>query len=121
VQVTVEVGAPQLPFWQVSPPVQAFASLQAVPLALSGFEQVPVEGLQLPAEWHWSCAVQVTVTVGEPQVPLWQVSPCVQALPSLHALPFVLVTGGSQTPVTVLHVEALWHWSPLLGQTTAVP
>ena len=38
-----------------------------------GFEQMPVAGLQVPATWHWSVAVQTT---GLPpaQVPAWQVS-----------------------------------------------
>ena len=50
--MTVEVGLPQLPFWQVSPEVQALSSLQAVPLGWFGFEHMPVAGLQVPAVWH---------------------------------------------------------------------
>lgn len=58
----------QEPLWQASAVVQAFPSLQAVPFVLFGFEQVPVEGLQVPAVWHWSSAAQVTVV--PVQVPL---------------------------------------------------
>src|SRR5439155_1901071 len=48
----------QPPFWQASSVVQASPSLQAVPLAFAGFEHAPVAGLQVPAVWHWSEAVQ---------------------------------------------------------------
>jgi hypothetical protein len=41
-----------VPFWQVSVWVQAFPSLQDVPLAAMGFEQAPVDGSQVPAMWH---------------------------------------------------------------------
>jgi hypothetical protein len=41
-----------VPFWQVSVRVQALPSLQVVPLAAFGFEQVPVFGSQTPATWH---------------------------------------------------------------------
>ena len=55
--------------------------------SLAGLEQVPVAGLHVPASWHWSLAVQTTGF--EPvHVPLWQVSVCVQALPSLQVVPF---------------------------------
>jgi hypothetical protein len=40
------------PLWQVSVWVQAFPSLQVVPFAFGGLEQVPVDGLQVPASWH---------------------------------------------------------------------
>ncbi len=58
-----QVDAPgtQTPAAQLSPAVQLFPSSHALPLVLLGFEQVPDPGLQLPALWHWSCAVQVTV------------------------------------------------------------
>jgi hypothetical protein len=50
----------QAPVWQVSVCVQALLSLHAVPLAFAGLEQTPVEVLQVPASWHWSCATQLT-------------------------------------------------------------
>ena len=40
--------------------MQALESLQDVPLGTTGFEQSPVAGLQVPAMWHWSEAVQTT-------------------------------------------------------------
>src|SRR5256885_783004 len=46
----------QTPAWHVSPVVHALPSLQAVPLAATGFEQAPVAGSQVPAGWHWSDA-----------------------------------------------------------------
>src|SRR5439155_22912465 len=70
VQVTVEVGLPQLPLWQVSPEVQALLSSHVVPFALFGFEHTPVVVSHVPATWHWSRAVQVTVEVGLPQLGL---------------------------------------------------
>jgi hypothetical protein len=51
----------------VSPVVQAFPSLHDALFAFCGFEQVPVDGSQLPTSWHWSSAVH---TVGNEQVPV---------------------------------------------------
>ena len=42
----------QVPDSQVSLCVQALPSLQDVPSAAFGLEQVPVAGLQVPATWH---------------------------------------------------------------------
>lgn len=42
----------QAPPTQVSTWVQALPSLQALPSALGGLEQTPVDGLQMPTEWH---------------------------------------------------------------------
>ena len=47
-QVTA-LPAVQVPLWQVSLSVQALPSLQLVPQGLQGFEQTPVEVLQVPA------------------------------------------------------------------------
>jgi hypothetical protein len=52
--------------------VHALSSLQLVPLAAVGLEQVPVVGLQVPATWHSSLAVQTTGS-DPAQVPAWQV------------------------------------------------
>jgi hypothetical protein len=97
----------QVPDWQVSPVVQEFASVHGAPFGLAGFEHAPFAGLQVPALWHWSLAVQVTGVPGW-QVPDWQVSACVQALPSLHAVLFGLA-GLEQVPLAGLQVPALWH------------
>src|SRR2546422_11239275 len=75
----------QTPLWQVSVGVQALPSLQALPLAFTGFEHVPVVGEQVPATWHWSEAVQATGLLPA-QTPLWQVAVWVQALPSMEVV-----------------------------------
>jgi hypothetical protein len=93
------------PFWQLpgAPVICWFVmKVQAVPSGVVGFEQVPVVGSQVPATWHWSSAVQTVAGPGW-QAPAWQVSPTVQASPSLHRVPvsggFVQVpVAGSQTP-----------------------
>jgi hypothetical protein len=59
----------QMPLWQVSVWVHALASLQTEPFVFAGFEQRPVDGLQVPTSWHWSDAVQVTAVPGT-QVPV---------------------------------------------------
>src|SRR5206468_393724 len=107
------------PPWQVSVCVQALPSLHAVLSLLAGSEHAPVAGLQVPAVWHWSEAVQTT---GLPPVqrPLWQVSVCVQALPSLHAVPSVLA-GSEHAPVAGLQVPAVWHWSEAVQTTGLLP
>ena len=46
-------------------------------------------------------------------------SPVVQALLSLHVLPFALV-GFEHVPVLVLQVPAVWHWS-MAPHTTGLP
>src|SRR5438132_877033 len=99
----------QAPAWQVSDWVQASPSVQAVPLGLAGFEQVPVAGSQVPASWHCPSAVQTT-GFAPTQAPAWQVSLCVQALPSLQVAPSGLL-GLEQVPVAVSQVPASWHWS----------
>jgi hypothetical protein len=91
VQVT-DVPPTQAPPWQESPEVQALPSLHAVP-SLGGAEETqrPVAGLQvseplqtLPSSGH---------VTGEPptQLPPWQESPEVQALPSEHDVPLASV------------------------------
>jgi hypothetical protein len=99
----------QLPFWHASLCVQALPSLQAVPFAATGFEHAPLDGSHVPTAWHWSLAVHVTGL--EPaQVPFWQESTRVQALPSLHVVPFA-ATGFEHAPLDGSHVPATWHWS----------
>src|SRR5205823_2794469 len=97
------------PAWQVSLRVHALPSSHVLPSGLAGLEQAPVAGLQVPASWHWSGAVQRT---GAPalQVPAGQVSPVVHALPSSQVVPSGLA-GLEQTPVAGLHLPASWHWS----------
>jgi hypothetical protein len=84
--------------------VQSRPSEHGKPSGFLGSEQPPSLGLHVPAVWHWSDAAQVTGF--EPtQLPAWQVSVCVHALPSLQAAPLlrlrnaVVETAGWQ----------LWH------------
>src|SRR5262249_61872719 len=87
VAVQVTGFAPtQAPAWHESLWVQALPSLQLVPSAFAGFEQVPVCGSQVPALWHWSVAAQVT-GFAPTQVPAWHESLWVQPLPSLQLVP----------------------------------
>ena len=108
-----------MPVWQVSVCVQALPSLHAAPSALLGLLQTPVAGAQVPAVWHWSCALQVT-GLAPLHVPAWQVSVCVHALPSLQAEPSALL-GLLQTPVAGAQVPAVWHWSCALQVTGLAP
>jgi hypothetical protein len=52
--------------------------------------------------------------------PLWQLSACVHALPSLHVVPSAL-GGSEQMPLAGLHMPATWHWSLALQTTEFVP
>jgi hypothetical protein len=107
--------AVHVPATQVSLRSHALPSLHVVPSVAAGFEQAPVEGLHVPATWHWSAGVHVTVASGV-HVPATQVSLRSQALPSLHEVPSAIV-GFEQTPVEGLHVPAAWHWSDAVHVT----
>src|SRR3989442_13582242 len=90
--------------------MRASRSVRAGTLVLFvGDEHTPVAGLQVPGSWHWS-AVQTT-GLAPTQLPFWQVSVCVQASPSLQAVPLVLFVGAEHTPVAGLQVPGSWHWS----------
>src|SRR5439155_20635785 len=103
---TVGYGPRQEPLWQVSIFVQALPSLHAVPLLAFGLEHWPVAVSQVPATWHWSSAAHTTGL--EPvQVPFWQVSVWVQALPSLQAVPFRAMALGGWS-VVVSEVVSAW-------------
>src|SRR5437879_13840203 len=54
------------------------------------------------------------------QTPLWQVSVCVQALPSLQALPLAFA-GFEHVPVAGSQVPAVWHWSEAVQTTGLLP
>jgi hypothetical protein len=67
-----------------------------------GFEHVPVEGLHVPATWHWSLAVHVMGS--EPtHVPFMHLSICVHGLPSSHIVPLVALPVCSHVCVPVMH------------------
>jgi hypothetical protein len=99
--------------------VHALLSLHGVAFGFAGFEQTPVDGLHVPASWHWSGPAQTT-GFAPVHAPLWQVSVCVQALPSLQLSPFAFA-GFEQTPVDGLQVPASWHWSDAVQTTGFVP
>src|SRR6058998_324237 len=105
-----------MPAVQWSAAVQALPSSHAVPSGLAGLEHAPVAGLQVPASWHWSSAVQAT-GFAPVHAPAWQVSGRVHALPSSHAVPLGFA-GLEQVPVVESQVPASWHWS-CAGQVTA--
>src|SRR5882724_10263927 len=109
----------QAPASQVSVCVQALPSSQGAPLGLAGLLQMPVAGLQAPAAWHWSAAVQAT-GLAPTQAPAWRVSVCVQALPSLHGAPLGLA-GLLQMPDAGLQAPAVWHWSAAVQATGLAP
>src|SRR5262245_5565687 len=99
----------QVPFWHVSVCVQASRSSQLNPLGAAGSEQTPVAGLHTPGKWHWSLASQTTGLVPV-QTPARQTSVCVQASPSLQAVPS-LAAGFAQAPVAGFDTPGTWHWS----------
>jgi hypothetical protein len=108
-----------MPLWQVSVCVQGLPSVQTVPLGALGFEHIPFAGLQTPATWHWSLGVHTT-GFDPVQVPIWQVSVCVHALVSLHAVPLAAF-GFEQTPVAGSQTPATWHWSLGVHTTGSAP
>jgi hypothetical protein len=107
----------QTPAWQWSAVVQALVSLQVVVSLADGLEQAPVVGLQVPATWHWSLAVQTTAVPRQTPASHWSV--VVQALPSLQIV-VSLAVGLEQVPVAGLQTPTTWHAS-LAVQTTGVP
>src|SRR5438034_17562 len=107
----------QVPAWHVSFRVHAFPSSQVLPSDFVGLEQTPVAGLQTPASWQWSAALQTTGS-RPVQVPAWHVSFRVHAFPSSHVVPSDFV-GLEQTPVAGLQTPASWHWSAALQATGA--
>src|SRR2546428_231376 len=90
-----------------------------MPLIFAGFEHVPVVGEQVPAMWHWSEAVHATGLLPV-HTPLWQVSVCVQALPSLQVLPLAFA-GFEHVPVAGSHVPAERDWSEAVPATGLLP
>jgi len=107
------------PLWQLSPVVQPLPSLHAVPLGFGGFEHTPVAGSQAPSSWHWSEIVQTTGLLPM-QTPLSQASLCVQASPSLQAVPLG-AAGLEHSPVDGSQVPATWHWSEAVQTTGFEP
>jgi hypothetical protein len=104
---TTGLAPVQVPAWQLSAWVHALPSSQAAPSAFGDVEHVPVTGSHAVASWHWSIGAQTTGL--EPvQAPASQVSICVQAFPSLHALPSGFA-GDEHAPVAGSQLPASWH------------
>lgn len=97
----------QLPVWQVSVCVHPLPSEHAAPSGFAGLLHAPVEMSHAPMLWHWSLAAQTTALLPLHD-PAWQVSVCVQALPSLQALPLAFA-GLLHAPVPTSHVPTAWH------------
>jgi hypothetical protein len=91
----------QLPPMHLSACVHMSLSLHAVPSCTFWFEHCPVAWLQTPAVLHWVAAPQDTGFMPV-QVPLTQLSVCVQASLSLHAVP---VRGACTQPVDGLQLS----------------
>jgi hypothetical protein len=77
------------------------AALHVVPSGLLGFEQLPLLGLHVPAEWQASSGVQ-TIAVPAVHVPLWQVSGVHALLSRSHDVPLDLLMAAGQ-PVAGAH------------------
>ena len=99
----------QVPAWQVSVWVQALPSVHEEPFDLAGFEQAPVDALQVPGSWHWSLATQTTGVPVVQRPAALQSSAPLQALLSEHEVP--VATGVWLTPVAELH-ESVVHGLP---------
>jgi hypothetical protein len=111
---TSAVPAAQEPAWQVSAPLHASPSLQAVPFATGAVRQPSAASQESVV--HGLPSLQ-TSAVPAAQEPAWHVSAPLHALPSLHAVPFA--TGAVTQPVAASQ-ESVVHGLPSL-QTSAVP
>jgi hypothetical protein len=87
--------------------VQTLCVLHEVPSGRLGLLHAPVAGLHVPAEWHWSLAMQTTGALPM-HAPAWHVSEVVHALPSSHVVPSALF-GLVQVPIIGSHIPAAWH------------
>ena len=99
---------PHTPAWQVSPVVQALPSLQAVPSASAGSSRRPVAGRRCRRRGTGP-ARRRSPGSSPCRCRAWQVSVCVHALPSLHAVPLRLrrVRAGAGRRVAGAGVVAL--------------
>lgn len=72
----------------------------------------------MPGNWHGPGGEQRSCS--PTQLPETQASPVVQALPSLHAVPFC-AAGFEQVPVAGSQVPATWHASLAVHDTGFEP
>src|SRR2546430_17589219 len=96
----------QVPASHVSVRVHASPSSQVAPFGFAGLEHAPVDGLHVPASWHWSWAAQATGAPGA-QLPPSHASPTVQASSSVHVDPLGFA-GVKHVAVGGGHVLATW-------------
>lgn len=108
------VPPPHAPTVQILPVMHASASVHGVSFGLFVGAGHPDAGLHVPAVMHGLFVVHVTA-VPPPHVPLaWQVSPVVQALPSVHVgLPVL----GEQIPAVAALQTKHWSVHAVLQQT----
>jgi hypothetical protein len=104
----------QAPLWHLSVPLQTLASAHEVPLGTGAFEQ-PVDGLQLSVVQTLASLQERGVPAVHP--PLWQISAPLQALASLHEVPFR--TGACSQPKTGSQVSVVQGLASL--QLSAAP
>src|SRR2546425_6283459 len=104
--------------WPPTSSLLPYTSLFGAPLALAGLLQMPDAGLQAPAVWHWSAAVQATglvlLMIRRPPV-----SALVPYSPLFRAAPLALA-GLLQMPDAGLQAPAVWHWSAAVQATGLV-
>ena len=105
---TTGLAPVHVPLWQVSVCVQALPSLHVVPFGLAGFEQAPVRRVAGAGVVALIASPCTTTGFAPVHAPAWQVSVCVQALPSLHVVPFGFA-GFEQMPGAGSQVPASWH------------
>jgi hypothetical protein len=111
----------QAPVWQLSLCVQALPSLQVVPSGLlDPVAHVPVAGLQVPGSWQASDATHTTGLLPT-QTPAWQLSLCVQALPSLQVVPSGFAGPAAHVPVAASQVPGSWQASDAAHTTGLFP
>jgi hypothetical protein len=91
------------------------AATQVLPSGLDGLEQTPVLVLQVPAVWHESGTGHTTEAPGT-HAPALQVSFCVQALLSLHA---VVLGTLKQVPTCVATLQAMQSLGSPLPHTVS--
>src|SRR2546425_1172573 len=96
----------QTPAWQVSVCVQALPSLQAVPSAAGGFEQIGRASCRERAKIS-GVAVSLKKKIEAVQETGWPGAVGVHALPALQSGPSV-AGGFEQKPVAGSHVPAAW-------------
>src|SRR5207247_1565245 len=99
---TTPLPPPHLPLWHVSPFGHSLASSPGVASLFSGFE-LPLPRPPAPAPYTTPFRSQTTA-LPPPHVPVWHVSPVVQALPSSHGVASGF--SGFEQPVTGSQVPA---------------